>query len=55
MHEQRGTPTYEKPELTFVGTFEEVTQHASSGGHTDATFSANTNFDDLTFSGTRRG
>ena len=41
---------YETPALTVVGTFESITQGASSGSTLDATFPTGTPFGDLTFS-----
>lgn len=41
---------YERPSLAKVGSIEEVTQAASSGGQLDASFPVTTPFADLTFS-----
>lgn len=41
---------YEAPTLAVVGTFETITQAASNGNATDATFPNNTPFAQLTFS-----
>ncbi|CAN5359957.1 lasso peptide [soil metagenome] len=41
---------YEAPSITEVGTFESLTQGASTGTTLDATFPAGTPFGDLTFS-----
>lgn len=42
--------SYEAPRLKTVGSFEAVTQGASSGKKLDAGFPADTPFDALTFS-----
>lgn len=41
---------YEAPTLVEVGSFEEITKGASSGGSLDADFPNDTPFADLTFS-----
>lgn len=41
---------YEAPTLAVVGTFETITQAASSGGRLDATFPDGTPASQLTFS-----
>ena len=41
---------YEKPAVTRIGTLEDVTQHASTGHATDASFGAGTPLSGLTFS-----
>jgi hypothetical protein len=41
---------YETPALTVVGTFESITQGASTGNALDATFPQGTPFNQLTFS-----
>ena len=41
---------YEVPELTKIGSFEEVTQGESSGIRLDASFPTQTPFSELTFS-----
>ncbi len=42
--------TYDRPELTNIGSLEAVTHAASVGGRLDATFSTDTPVSDLTFS-----
>jgi hypothetical protein len=49
MTQQQKLP-YDKPTLTPVGSFEAVTQHATTGHALDATFTAGTTMDQLTFS-----
>lgn len=41
---------YQAPALTVVGTFESITQAASTGNATDIAFASNTPISDLTFS-----
>lgn len=41
---------YEAPAMTSLGSFETLTQGASSGSQLDATFPTGTPFGDLTFS-----
>lgn len=41
---------YEAPAMTSLGSFETLTQGASSGSALDATFPTGTPFGDLTFS-----
>ncbi len=42
--------TYQKPTLSKVGSFENVTQGGVVGSKLDATFPSGTSFSDLTFS-----
>ena len=42
--------TYETPTVAVVGTFESITQAATSGSTLDATFPGGTPTEDLTFS-----
>ena len=42
--------SYEAPEITVVGSVEEITQAGSDGDSLDASFSAGTSRGDLTFS-----
>ncbi|MFT3722199.1 MAG: lasso RiPP family leader peptide-containing protein [Hyphomonadaceae bacterium] len=41
---------YEAPELTEIGSFEEITQGMSRGRRLDASFPTETPFENLTFS-----
>lgn len=44
------TSSYETPEITALGTFEQITQGASDGAKLDASFPVGTPKSDLTFS-----
>ncbi|MDT0577068.1 putative RiPP precursor [Croceicoccus sp. F390] len=43
-------PTYERPEMVELGSFESMTQAATTGSMLDAAFPAGTPASDLTFS-----
>lgn len=47
---QKEKERYERPVLTRVGTFESITQHASSGNALDSGFPAGASASSLTFS-----
>ncbi len=47
---QGGKLKYERPQLTRIGSLEDITRHAATGNATDASFGTGTPVHNLTFS-----